>query len=119
MEAKELRIGNYYIDIDDKLTELSGYELYQMTIKENTEILGETEFRPIPLTEEWLLKFGFVFDSYGEYCKGAYSLDNEYTDKGVYIFVIQKETCLDIEIKYLHQLQNLYFALTNEELTIQ
>ena len=119
MEAKELRIGNYYIDIDDKLTELSGYELYQMTIKENTEILGETEFRPIPLTEEWLLKFGFVFDSYGEYCKGAYSLDNEYTDKGVYNFVIHKETCLDIEIKYLHQLQNLYFALTNEELTIQ
>ena len=122
MEAKELRIGNYVsyatqetliLDINRTHAEL-GYYMDSIGFERKYH-----EFRPIPLTEEWLLKFGFVFDSYGEYCKGAYSLDNEYTDKGVYNFVIHKETCLDIEIKYLHQLQNLYFALTNEELTIQ
>ena len=112
MEAKELRIGNYVYS--------NKFVIKSYGVDGFINILKNIDnFTPIPLTEEWLLKFGFVFDSYGEYCKGAYSLDNEYTDKGVYNFVIHKETCLDIEIKYLHQLQNLYFALTNEELTIQ
>tara|TARA_R110000772_G_scaffold99393_1_gene199295 strand:+ start:42 stop:404 length:363 start_codon:yes stop_codon:yes gene_type:complete len=113
MKANELRIGNYYIDIDDKLTELSGYELYEMTIKENTESLGETEFRPIPLTEEWLVKFGFEKlegwdDMY--YFKIGYFQIYEYNVSG-YEYD-------DFNIKHVHQLQNLYFALTGEELKI-
>ena len=115
MEAKQLRLGNYYIDIDDKLTELSGYELYQMTIKENTDILGETEFRPIPLTEDWLLKFGADNSLYMRYLDFGYFDIYKLND----VWYVEKEGVTLCELKYVHQLQNLYFALTREELTIK
>ena len=126
MEAKELRIGNYYIDIDDKLTELSGYELYEMTIKENTESLGETEFRPIPLTEEWLVKFGFYYGDSVDYgylwlkCKmGEFYVRPSYLGGFYWGFDYNNEINGQNNIKHVHQLQNLYFALTNEELKLK
>jgi len=74
------------------------------------------DLSPIPLTEELLLKFGFVFgNNHGFYVllednsKGDYNYDNV-------LFVLQyygDDTC-----KYVHQLQNIYFALTGEELQI-
>ena len=126
MEAKELRIGNYYIDIDDKLTELSGYELYEMTIKENTESLGKTEFRPIPLTEEWLDKFGFYYGDSVDYgylwlkCKmGEFYVRPSYLGGFYWGFDYNNEINGQNNIKHVHQLQNLYFALTNEELKLK
>ena len=114
MKAKELRIGNYYVDIDDRLSEMSGYELWQMSVKENTDTLGETEFRALPLTEEWLVKFGF------EKLEGW---DDLYYFKIGYVqlyhYNVSGFEYDDFNIKHVHQLQNLYFALTNEELTIK
>ena len=127
MEAKELRIGNYYSDIDNELTSMSGYELYQMTIKENTNNLGVTEFQPIPLTEEWLLKFGF--DKKEECFQDPlldtlmFQKDNivdvEFSDKHKLLYWHDNYSSVyHSDIKHVHQLQNLYFALTNKELTI-
>lgn len=75
-------------------------------------------FKPIPLTEEWLLKMGFdeidieenknnvrVFHLNGIYCNTLY---------GVYYY-----SHLLKQIKHVHQLQNLYFALTGEELEVK
>jgi hypothetical protein len=79
---------------------------------------------PIPLTEDWLKRFGFEKDE--EYDEGGlvdyrmmlmwHSLEfvsfwNSEDLKGVN----QPQTGVDVE--YVHQLQNLYFALTGEELT--
>jgi hypothetical protein len=113
MEAKDLRIGNYYLDINDNLSEISGYELWQMTTKENKGNLGIMEYQPIPLTEDWLLKFGF-----------------EGWDLGKYTIILTNGNFFDFQnglegvpiaknIKHVHQLQNLYFALTGEELKIK
>ena len=74
-------------------------------------------FRPIPLTEEWLIKFGFVrvgmltmrLDKFTCYC------EEDYTDN----FCLGDIELFDVVPKYVHQLQNLYFALTGEELTIK
>jgi len=75
--------------------------------------LDEIEF--IPLTEEWVLKLGFKNKTIyikgiclylvNEGMSGGFQ-DNEY---GINEYV---------DIKYVHQLQNLYFALTGEELTL-
>ena len=125
MKAKELRIGNFYLDINDSLTEISGYELHQMTIKENKGDLGIMEFQPIPLTEEWLLKFGFEVEEMRngyQYTLNGFCLWNS-LDSECYSFMIGNDrndmNIFDIELKCLHKLQNLYFALTNTELVCQ
>ena len=112
MKANELRIGNYYVDIDNKLSSISGYELHQFTIKENTDNLGVMEYQPIPLTEEWLLKFGFENNKLEANHNDIiyYSRLNNIGIKGM-LGMVKVSQCI-----YVHQLQNLYFALTNKEL---
>ena len=67
---------------------------------------------PIPLTEEWLLNFGY------------WKLDNKdihFVTKGHTIWKCDNLFMCDkngLIIKSVHQLQNLYFALTKEELTL-
>jgi hypothetical protein len=78
-------------------------------------------FRPIPLTEEWLLKFGFEVDDhlmnpddwpYVDYIKNEVRISEPN-----YSFAFYGRDN-ELEIKYVHQLQNLYFALTGEELCV-
>lgn len=69
---------------------------------------------PIPLTEDVLLKCGFWEEESNSY----YHVDFEYIYKdnvGWHIF--NRGTKLYIES--LHRLQNLHFALTNQELEIE
>ena len=61
--------------------------------------------------EEWLLKFGFV-ECYNYWTLGNFQLDK--IDEDV-VFNYGNENCGTL-INSVHQLQNLYFALTNEEL---
>ena len=74
-------------------------------------------FLPIPLTEEWLLKLGF-------HQKNGYGFIKKYLLGNLFYSVETKEHFmfqyyeLRIKINYVHQLQNLYFALTGEELTL-
>ena len=122
MKTQELRIGNYvnHICNDELVTDVIadvGYHLLSspksITSRKDSDVVKE--LKPIPLTEEWLLKFGFASGGYGEYKKDRYILDCEYTDKGVYYFIID-DVCIEADMLYVHQLQNLYFALTGEEL---
>lgn len=129
MKANELRIGNLLQDNSSLLLEVVGLcnfkilrtppivcrALDEDTIKE-IGVVPE-DIRPIPLTEKWLLKFGFVnnwngFSKYG-YWKDDFKIISA-GNSVFYTIINGKET----EIKYVHQLQNLYFALTGEELTI-
>ena len=88
------------------------------TINKRWFIMDSYNFRPIPLTEEWLLDLGF------EYFKAnnSYQLDTNLgfciwgrIKDGFMIFVNSDE--IGIKITTVHQLQNLYFALTKKELT--
>lgn len=117
MRASELRLGNYVYDNLGGLLKIKG-------------ISTESDLRhikPIPLTEEILLKCGFVKDE--EYDEGGlidfrYELNllnksisftsNWNTEDCFYVNLTQ----CGVDVFYLHQLQNLYFALTGEELTI-
>lgn len=64
----------------------------------------------IPLTEEWLLKFGFK-----PFCKD-FSLKGIVIHKRKRGWVLRKSVP---DLKYVHQLQNLYFALKGEELNLK
>jgi hypothetical protein len=114
MKASDLRIGNYICD--------SAKNIHRITSINDLELclVGcSIDFRfaePITLTEEFLINFGFeeVLNSY--YKKGFLILNSNFepifTD-GNYI-----DEVIGVKIEYVHQLQNLYFALTGEELTL-
>lgn len=112
MEANELRVGNL----------VKWAKGVYLNDGETTEILNvisnETDFyEPIPITEEWLLKFGFIYIDIGEYILMDISIDFEYTDEGEFYFLLDNKVLCTI--KYVHQLQNIYFFITNNELICQ
>jgi hypothetical protein len=103
MKANELRLGNYVYDNLGGVLKIKGISL-DSTL---------SHIKPIPLTEEWFLKFGF-HKKYKSYEKGDFSFIN-----GGYNKLAYKLSIIENTPKYVHQLQNLYFALTGEELTIE
>lgn len=113
MEANELRIGNFVGDIGN-----IPYQVYPQTILSlwQMEISGKIplDVNPIPLTEEWLVKFGFTKSLANGtiYCKARF-MEIIY-DSDIYLSFSGNRGKLNI--KHVHQLQNLYFALTGEEL---
>jgi hypothetical protein len=115
MEAKELRIGNwvYTGELVVKSYSPSGLCNLMRNIEDK-----DSDIKPIPLTEEWLLKFGFKHFADGQYAKMFENLDFNWDKEcGLYIFLRTQEDNVEAShIKHVHQLQNLYFALTNEEL---
>lgn len=104
MKANELRIGNLVYD-NERI-----YQIYSGTEIGNKH--NDNNFKPIPLTEEWLVKFGIGVEKGDKikHIKGMYGIHFEMKKSSFHILPDIKH------IKYVHQLQNLYFALTGEEL---
>lgn len=110
MKINEVRIGNYRgnthrpvpIDASDFM---------------NMEV-NDLNYPSILLNEEWLKKFGFeATEVWGDYandklliCSGPYF--QEY-------YCTYNNNFRSKQIKYVHELQNLYFALTGEELQLK
>lgn len=111
MEAKELRIGNLVFD---------GKGVYEVSLltfqKDNEQGYYFKNLSPIRITGGWLKRFGFEKNENGEYeiqnTSFFYSKSKEHTDYWVFR-TMEYDT---IEVKYVHQLQNLYFAITGKEL---
>ena len=137
MQANELRIGNYvYVDWVDAGRKLEtnygvhyGNDAMVMDVTPTGYGVGISFVEPIPLTEEWLVKFGFEkreSSTCSEYHIGV----NEITHDWLFSITWLKEPeTINAPnapfyrngrhvLYYVHQLQNLYFALTGEELTI-
>lgn len=117
MKAEDLRIGNCvkYLGEITIVNSISGIETtYVSTLKSG--IMPINSFQPIPLTEELLLKCGFEYvKPYGyRMILGCFIKDDLETNG--YYFRWNGQTLKLIH--YVHDLQNLYFALTNQELTI-
>ena len=131
MKASELRINNLvqsYADVItveyvDKLL-LKGF--FHRDIIYNTSIQIK-HCKPIPLSEGWLFNFGFdklandiptYYKCFGNLIEDDYEFSfNIYVDseQNYFITVFGRK----IIIKHIHQLQNLYFALTDEELIMK
>lgn len=138
MNANELRIGNYLntpradqspfridvIEFASKNNIKVGMNVHKLPhpFNENQFIDAHPltwelkELKPIELTEEILLNCGFVKDEFDNW-------ENE-TRLGLYkpeefdgYLSVWGESTVG-ECNYLHQLQNLYFALTGQELEI-
>ena len=139
IKTKYLRLGNY-------VTNNSGFTMYVVGIYEDTILLNfegnkgeildvkEKDLISIPITENRLLKCGFKkepnLDDTAEFIIGDFSIQREtYRNqkgkfKNEFRYWIQHinengiRKQIAIEIKYLHQLQNLFWCLSGKELEI-
>jgi hypothetical protein len=121
MKANELRIGNIVLRKEFLHSNLENCRFDKIVVTHNDINachIYNRHFEPIPLTEEWLLKFGFEKTMSWTYAKnlvGNLKLVYYLGEKG---WSIGFKPYSDFpNLKYVHQLQNLYFALTGEELT--
>jgi len=113
MNANELYINKFYLINGDvcKFEDRHWYNIGEC-------ILFIEDIEPIQVTEEWLLKFGFKHIKDNWY--NIFSNENTFnvylfTDKRFRIEIVNQSICV---LNHVHQLQNLYFALTNKELKI-
>jgi hypothetical protein len=111
--SQELRSGNFII-CGGGIVACDGFAIAEL---EKQKYLKEKTIRifAIPLTEEWLLKFGFRLDNI-HYTKDDVDLlmsTQMFSNELIGFFYSPNDR---LEIKHVHQLQNLYFALTGEEL---
>lgn len=115
--STELRIGNY----TDKgcVTALPmGRQHSEWNIECDYHDYDFEEINPIPLTEDWLLRFGF------EKKETNFGYSKETEEGNIFInnyFVFNFDgfnIAMSTELKSVHQLQNLFFALTGEELKL-
>lgn len=115
MEARELRIGNF-VDWNGEVGIVS-----QLLEKDIFFKCGETDLydaiKPIPLTKEWFEKFGYYDTNMpNHFIKDEMTIDEHSFWDCNGMFIDNKN---GVCIQYVHQLQNLYFALRQEELIIK
>lgn len=117
MKANELRIGNYYQEnwIDG--------DIAQITAKDIQDLIDDPQddfFYPIKINDEWLIKLGLSkWDGcdWWQHSEDCFELALE--EEGYYLSINLNEYITAEPIHYVHQLQNLYFALYQKELTIK
>ena len=126
IKTKDLRLGNY-------VTDNSGFTMYIVGIYEDTVLLNfkgndgdvwevdEKDLRGIMLDTELLIKSGFKIQVTGigwdKYSNGLVDLSLAPLSNGscIPVYHINGEM---VQIMYLHQLQNLFFCLSQKELEI-
>jgi hypothetical protein len=126
IDAKEIRIGNAVFKKDaiiaasggvtyaNRLHIINHYDIYHMVED------GDPTNHPIPLNPEWLERCGFKRMNAG-WINGSGSMSfydkDSQAGNGFYEMEYGTRGCSAVFI-YLHQLQNLYYSLTGEELTV-
>lgn len=119
---KEIMVGNLFIGYDDKVFtwSLEHFQILWCDVP-----IDELIKSPIPITEDWLVKFGFEKISENSAGKRyGYVINDIFSSDLTFIFwkttnQAGKFFRHGLEIKYVHQLQNLYFALTQTELELK
>ncbi len=115
IQASELRINNWIFLIDKNKN-------YQITAHDIEEIEGYPEqANPVPLSPELLEKAGFEketkFDEPHDYWFKKEM--RTFAKERMYIYLPYGLFDSMAPCKYLHQLQNLYYALTGTELEVK
>jgi len=117
MKIQELRIGNL-VNWKENEIHINAVDLHQMS--DSKQYLEE--FTPILLTPKWLIKFGFkekktkLEEIYRlemfEYATSCKTIDLEFENT-------ENHITYTTDVKYVHELQNLFFALTGKELSVK
>jgi hypothetical protein len=136
IKANELRFGNFVSNVDGKTMpittiEKDGVTLFRFYLNQTdkhpdktaiiSDVISFDKIEPIPLTEEWLIKCGFNVVDKDLFAMGIICINR---CKGEFdVFIANYDPWFPFailpQIKYVHQLQNLYWCLVGVELTIK
>ena len=114
MKANELRIGNL-VNCQGKICKVKA--LFFLDMSTNYGTYGYSFTEPIPLSEEILLKCGFVkaTDKYRGYLSPSFrngqAIRVKTTNSGNFIYQLNHEG-YPLYLESLHQLQNLFHSLS-------
>jgi hypothetical protein len=122
LDSHEIRLGNTYkIEMGD-----GTYKSDLINLEDLSNLLDDDLddfYQAMELDEVWLIKLGFEYDEhYNNYvikAKGYYNSVGYNDEDGDWYYNNDRSNagCYYItSIQYVHQLENLYFALTGEEL---
>jgi hypothetical protein len=132
MKPNELRLGNLFypinregyihlpIEIPFKIhsigLEIEAYKFDQIPAQlEQIPKFNLRDLSEISITDEWLIKFGFEIFPWRWVKKSKSDFGIRLNIK-TYSYEVEGNTAVKLE--YVHQLQNLYFVLTGEELEL-
>jgi hypothetical protein len=119
IQANELRIGNFLINGLGEEFRANGYTIAHIMIAHAT--LGE--IKPIPLTEDWLLKMPPEIGEWDSETEMFYFEKSEFIieklSNGYFVFRPYSTCNFDVKLKSVHHWQNLFFALTGTELELK
>jgi hypothetical protein len=127
MKVSELRIGNLVSMGEYLIQQLSPYNIYQLSLMEAGTNVADyyKQIKPIPLTEKRLINFGFELKQdegdvkYYEQNAIGIKMD-DCLDFYLYVKSYNSNSYFFIkQLEVVHELQNLYFALTGEELILK
>ncbi len=117
IKANEVMIGNYFADSrSSTIIQVFSIE------KESIDKDGNINLEPIWLTDEWIRAFGFDNDN-GESDWSNYEIEGErymcgdITKEG-FIYTAGSGTSLSTPKRYVHEFQNLHYAITGRQLSI-
>jgi hypothetical protein len=130
IQPNELRIGTLVLSrLTGKVVVVDWLVIKHIQDNGNFQSAYDTRpvYAPIPLSEEWLKKFGFEDNSYAVFHKN-YSNDGcitvsfkDYAHTTLSDFPITawpNDYSLPIKCIYVHQLQNIWHAITGTELIL-
>ena len=124
MKIKELRLGNLLTTDGEVFAVTSITDSVVWAGEQGINSIGfDAEEFGVPLTEEWLVKFGFEPNGNSGMMVWRLKINHagyfQWFDDGSVSFLptgCDSAFCPDVQIDHVHQLQNLYFALTGTEL---
>jgi hypothetical protein len=121
LTPQELRLNNLVL-INGETRQIAGIigELIYAHHTDAHKVLNTPEaVFGIPITEEWLLNFG-LSKAHGGFDRFTWHRSAIYFKEGRWIYGILGDDNNSYyhvsELQYVHQLQNLYFSLTGQEL---
>lgn len=132
MEARELRLGNYLdyygqyvIVLEIKRNENIECGYFNDSIGFERKLSENHSPKPIPLTEDWLLRFGFEKTDFYDDVEACYILvcsdasDIYVTfNEGVFSYGLGYQD-FNKEMPYVHTFQNYFYALNDFELSLK
>lgn len=128
IQPNELRLGNYVSQLGAvcRVVAVSNIiygSVYIVQLGDaRSEGFTSESIDPIPLSNDWLVRFGFCKTVLSSYMTGVEIKYSAFELKGFVYNSIQRtwwyRGVLEKQPKSVHQLQNLFFALTGEELKL-
>lgn len=115
---RELRIGNL-VDFSGEIVEIDSIDGSGVYVDHKSMYLLYDEISPIKLNDEILQNFSFYKNGFTEHPNQKWRLDTEegYFDlEKIIDYFLDDDKCHGTHIQYVHDLQNIVFALKREEL---